>query len=625
MEKYDVAIIGGGSAGLAALKQLSTLGKQAILLEAGEKVGVKNISGGILYSKKPVSGKVYNVEDVYGESFLSEAPLQRKITKYLLHATSKDKVFSMDLTSMHEYQSNFGYSVLMNKLNAWFAQSAAESAEKCGGGIVPGVHVDNISWDDEKERTIIQTDELDEFEVKAVIAADGVNSEVAQITGARPKFSADQLYQGVKAIVKLPEEVIEERFSVGTDEGAAHLFAGDITLDHLGGGFLYTNRDTLSVGAVYHFDSLLDNPIEPYTLLDALLKNPMISEFIKDIVPLKGEIDKTLPKEKQLQIRFAVTKLIKTWYEIREAYLSPSRRKELIKTGKYNSEDEIKSKLSEIQEKMSSRYGVTFVTDYVEDEYSAKLIPDGKRCRMKKPFYKNVLFIGDAAGRGIFIGPRIEGLNVGIDDAVRAANTIARALEKNNFSQDYLGEYYTKSIEQSPYSIDMKQIDKEYLKIFIDAAKDVPKDIMSAKYGMVLKLMSSGMVRSVAVKFANVLGYDRILPMVESKESYVKVPIELAELKGKTVSSSYTPSIPSVVDRIAKLNYNDDSVSHIKVLNPNSDFMKKLVTLCPTKCYSEERGQVMIQHEGCVECGTCSEQTDWKHPRGEKGINYRYG
>ena len=49
MEKYDVAIIGGGSAGLAALKQLSTLGKQAVLLEAGEKVGVKNISGGILY------------------------------------------------------------------------------------------------------------------------------------------------------------------------------------------------------------------------------------------------------------------------------------------------------------------------------------------------------------------------------------------------------------------------------------------------------------------------------------------------------------------------------------------------------------------------------------------------
>jgi len=625
MEKYDVAIIGGGSAGLAALKQLSTLGKQAVLLEAGEKVGVKNISGGILYSKKPNKGRVYNVEDIYGQSFVSEAPLQRKITKYLLHATSKDKVFSMDLTAAHEYQSNFGYSVLMNELNAWFAQSADESAQKCGGGIVPGVHVNDISYDNEKERTTIQTDELDEFQVKAVIAADGVNSEVAQITRARPKFSAVQLYQGVKAIVKLPEDVINETFTIGADSGAAHLFAGDITLNHLGGGFLYTNRDTLSVGAVYHFDSLLDNPTEPNTLLDALLKNPMITELIKDEVPVKGEIDKTLEKEKQMQIRFAVTKLIKTWYEIRDVHLSSSRMKEMIKTGKFNSEDEIKSKLSELREKMSSEYGITFKTDYVEDEYGAKLIPDGKRCRMKRPYHNNVLFVGDAAGRGIFVGPRIEGLNVGIDDGVRAANAIARALEKNNFSQGYLGEYYTKSIEESPYTKDMKEIDKEYLKIFIDATKDVPKDILSAKHSMVLKLMSSGVIRSMAAKFVNVLGYDRLLPVIESQESYVKVPTELAERKGKTISSSYTPSIPLLADRIAKLNYNDDKVSHIKVLNPNNDFMKKLVTLCPTKCYSEEKGQVTIQHEGCIECGTCSEQTDWKHPRGEKGINYRYG
>jgi len=73
-----------------------------------------------------------------------------------------------------------------------------------------------------------------------------------------------------------------------------------------------------------------------------------------------------------MQIRFTVTKLIKTWYEIRDVYLSSSRRKELIKTGKFNSEDEIKSKLSEIREKMSSEYGIKFNTDYVEDEYGAK-------------------------------------------------------------------------------------------------------------------------------------------------------------------------------------------------------------------------------------------------------------
>ncbi|MGH9999388.1 MAG: FAD-dependent oxidoreductase, partial [Nitrosopumilaceae archaeon] len=74
MEKYDVAIIGGGSAGLAALKQLSNLGNQAVLLEAGNIIGSKNVSGGILYSKRPKKGHVHNVEDVYGDIFLSEAP-----------------------------------------------------------------------------------------------------------------------------------------------------------------------------------------------------------------------------------------------------------------------------------------------------------------------------------------------------------------------------------------------------------------------------------------------------------------------------------------------------------------------------------------------------------------------
>jgi len=623
MEKYDVAIIGGGTAGLAALKQLSSLGKQAILLEAGSKIGSKNLSGGILYSKKPKKGQVTNVEQVY-ENFLEDAPIERIITKYILHSTSQDKVFSMDLTAAHDYQTNFGCSVLLTKLNPWFAKQAEEAAAKLGGGIIPGVHVKSITWNEENGTSIIQTDELDEFEVKAIIAADGVNSEVAEMVGARKKFTTDQLYQGVKVIVKLPEEIIDERFGVSSDEGAAHLFAGDINLNHIGGGFLYTNRDTLSVGAVYHFESLLKNPTEPHTLIDTLLKNPMVSEFIKDEIPIKPDIDKNLPQEEKLRIRFGVAKLIKNWYEIREANFSPNGRERLIKSGKYKDAEDIQSTLSFTQEKMSEKFGVTFGTDYLEDEYGAKLVPDGKRCRMKKPFFKNILFVGDAAGRGLFVGPRIEGINVGIDDAVHAANAVSRAIDNNDFSNT-LGESYSKSVEQSPYTIDMKQIDKDYLKIFLDAAKDVPKDIIGARYGTVLKMMSSSTFRGIAVKFANIIGFDKLLPMIESEETYVKVPTLLAERLGKSISVSYSPTIPSISDRIANLNYNDDSLAHIKILNPTSEFMKKMVILCPAKCYTEEGEKVIIQHEGCVDCGTCSQETDWKHPRGEKGIHYKYG
>lgn len=625
MEKYDVAIIGGGSAGLAALKQLSNLGKQAVLLEAGNKIGSKNVSGGILYSKRPKKSVVHNVEDVYGDIFLREAPFERKITKYILHSTSKDKVYSMDLTAAHEYESNFGYSVLMNKINGWFAEQATESAQKFGGGIISGVHVSSIEEDKKKEITVIRTDELEEFEVKAIIAADGVNSEVAQITGARPKFTPEELYQGVKIVVKLPEEVINTRFNMSSDEGMAHLFAGDVTLNHIGGGFLYTNKNTLSVGVVYHFDSLLANPTEPYALVDSLLKNPMVCEFIKDEVPTRGKTDKSLPQEEQLRNRFAITKLIKSWRELREDYLSQKGKNDLLKSGRYQSVDEIKEKLDSIHDQLTQKYGVSFVTDYVEAEYSAKLIPDGKRCRMLKPYHKNILFVGDAAGRGVFVGPRIEGLNVGIDDAFRAAEAVARALDRNNFGSNYLGEYYVNSVDDSPYTKDMKQIDKDYLKIFLDASKDLPTDIVSARYSAVLKLMSSDTFRSMAVKFANILGYERLLPMVESEDTYVKIPIEIAERLGKSIQATYVPSIPSIADRVAKLNFNDDSNSHIKVLNPQSEFLKKMITLCPTKCYSLENQQVMLQHEGCVECGTCSQETDWKHPRGEKGVVYQYG
>jgi electron transfer flavoprotein-quinone oxidoreductase len=623
LEKFDVAIVGGGSAGLAALQQLSSLGKQGVLIEGGKNIGSKNVSGGILYSKNPKNGKVYNVEDVYGEQFLHEAPVERLITKYVLHATSGEKVYSIDLTEAHKYQANFGYSVLMNSINSWFAQIANESAEKQGGGIVSGVHVKNILWQDGK--TIIETDELKEFEVSAIIAADGVNSEIADMTGARQKFSPEELYQGVKVVVKLPEDIINERFGITSEEGAAHLFAGDVTLNHIGGGFLYTNRETLSIGAVYHYDSLMTRPTEPYGLINALLMNPMVKEYMRDEVPVKGDVDKSLSKEEQNKIHYAVSKLLKTWYELRTQYYSVQGRKKLIDSGRYKNEQEIKDKVDIIYHDLINKYGTRFATDYVELEYSAKLVPDGKRCMMKRPYFKNVLFVGDAAGRGIFIGPRIEGLNVGIDDAVRAANAVARSIERNNFNSDYMGDFYAKSLQDNPYTRDMREIDKDYLKIFLDASKDVPKDIIGHRYGTMIRLMSSGAIRGLAVGFANILGYDRLLPLVESEETYVQVPIELAERLGKKISSTYTPKILSIAQRVANLKYDDDSVSHIRVLNPKSEFMKKMVLLCPTRCYNLENDQVMLQHEGCIECGTCAKETMWRHPRGEKGIVFQYG
>ena len=115
-----------------------------------------------------------------------------------------------------------------------------------------------------------------------------------------------------------------------------------------------------------------------------------------------------------------------------------------------------------------------------------------------------------------------------------------------------MGEFYSQSVEESPYTKDMKEIDKNYLKIFLDSTKNIPKDIIAARYGMIFKIMSSSTLRGLAVGFANILGYDRLLPLVESAETYVRVPIELAEKSGQRISSTYIPTVPTIAQRVAK-------------------------------------------------------------------------
>lgn len=628
MEKYDVAIVGGGSAGLAALKELSKLGLQAVVLEAGKPVGSKSITGGILYSKSYRDGKVYNVEEVY-ENF-GEAPVERKIVGYYLNAVSGNKVYTVDLTKAHEYQTNFAYSVLMVRLNKWFAEQAEEAAQKMGGGMVSGVRVNNITW--ENGKTIVETDELEPIQVSAVIAADGVNSEVALMTGARKKFEIESLYQGVKSIVRLPEDIIDERYGLKEGEGVAHLFAGDISRGHNGGGFLYTNTDTLSVGLVYHLDSLVKSPIEPYTLLDNFLTIPQVSNYIKDEVPFVKDVDKNLPKEEQLRIRFGISKLLKSWEELRYTYYSKTARKKVMESGLYKSEDELKQRLDETRKQLEEKFGVSFVTNYVELEYSAKLVPDGKRAMLEKPYKNNVLFLGDAAGRGIFVGTRIEGINIGIDDAARAARAIARAKERNAFTEEYMGRFYGELINESPYTADIQKIDFEYLRIFVDACRDIPKESLNLFLRLGFALLEKASVQEFAKAVTKMLDQRTLLALIESNEAYVKIPMEVAERIGTTVEPDYEIKPVNIDDRIAKIKINDEPESHIKMIDPDSKFIKSMVQLCPTKCYIMEilekekfKSQVVLQHEGCIECGTCMKETSWRHPKGEKGVTYEYG
>jgi electron transfer flavoprotein-quinone oxidoreductase len=114
-----------------------------------------------------------------------------------------------------------------------------------------------------------------------VIAADGANSFIAQQAGLRGRLPTDQVATGVKELIGLPRAVIEERFHLSGNEGAAYSIVGFATRGVPGGGFLYTNADSLSVGLVMPVDSLVRTRSRPADILEEFLAHPLVAPLIK--------------------------------------------------------------------------------------------------------------------------------------------------------------------------------------------------------------------------------------------------------------------------------------------------------------------------------------------------------
>ncbi len=75
--------------------------------------------------------------------------------------------------------------------------------------------------------------------------------------------------------------MIEERFHLDGNEGAAYSLVGFATDGVAGGGFLYTNLDTLSVGLVLNLEELLASKLRPEVILEEFLAHPMLAPLLK--------------------------------------------------------------------------------------------------------------------------------------------------------------------------------------------------------------------------------------------------------------------------------------------------------------------------------------------------------
>jgi len=269
MEKVDVIIVGGGLAGLSCAYELADSGMMVLVLERGDFSGSKNVTGGRIYVR-PLND--------YLPDLWKDAPFERHVTKEIITLMGEMNSTTLELYSDRFNQEPYpSYTILRAKFDRWFADLVSEK----GVFVVPQKNVDDLLQEGGKVIGIKAGDE--EIGADCVVAADGILSFMAEKIGLRQPFQPQHFALGFKEVIQLDPKTIEDRFRLGEGEGAAQLFVGSLTKGMMGGGFLYTNQDSLSLGIVVGIHSI--NRREPreevYKLLDQFKERAEIRNLIK--------------------------------------------------------------------------------------------------------------------------------------------------------------------------------------------------------------------------------------------------------------------------------------------------------------------------------------------------------
>lgn len=268
MEKVEVVVVGAGVAGLATAMALAEEGVEVLVVERGDYPGSKNVTGGRLYLE-PVRP--------YLPDLWHDAPLERAVVKERLTMLSSSASATVEVCSERYRQAQPpSYTLLHSTFDRWLADQASER----GAFVIPGYKVDDLLMEDGRVVGILSAG--DEIRADAVVAADGVLSFMAEKAGLRARLDARDYAMAAKEVIELPPETIEERFGLGSGEGAAQLYFGSVAQGMFGGGFLYTNRESLSLGLVVAIHDLMahDPPVTPHDLLEAFKERPEVRPLL---------------------------------------------------------------------------------------------------------------------------------------------------------------------------------------------------------------------------------------------------------------------------------------------------------------------------------------------------------
>jgi electron transfer flavoprotein-quinone oxidoreductase len=269
--QFQVIVVGAGFAGAAAAIRLAQKGIKVLLVERGDEGGAKNLSGGILWGND--LAKIL-------PDWKATMPLERPVTQKKVGFLSEHgSSFVIDYQDPALKKDSVGYAVLRGKTDKWLV----EQAKKSGATVVSGVNVEGLHKENGKVVGVYQGGEVTYADL--VIVADGANSRLTlqgDLRHGEKKLDMDHYALGVKEVLKLPKNVLEDRFHTGTDGGMAAEFVLGRSDGVMAGGFLYTNQDTLSLGVVINLPSMKDQgELTTHDIVEQFRNHPYVANLVK--------------------------------------------------------------------------------------------------------------------------------------------------------------------------------------------------------------------------------------------------------------------------------------------------------------------------------------------------------
>ncbi|TYP95645.1 electron transfer flavoprotein-quinone oxidoreductase [Fodinibius salinus] len=277
-EKFDCIIVGAGIAGLAAAMTLARNNMKFLLIEKGEFAGSKNVSGGVLWGSDlaKLVPEYWKEEDGGWERFINH----RRLT-----FMDEESTFSVDFKSSHFNETPYsGVVVLRSKFDRWLAGKVQEEIDNSDYAmesfIATNIKVDEVLMEDDKAVGIRTGDE--EFHADSVIISEGVNNLLTRQVGLQDDYvPADHMLTGIKEVIRYDQNVLEDRFQLNGLSGMSNEFVGYATDGVEGGGFLYTNRDSISLGLVAGIKDMREKEKSPHDLLNTFKQHPVIQDTIR--------------------------------------------------------------------------------------------------------------------------------------------------------------------------------------------------------------------------------------------------------------------------------------------------------------------------------------------------------